>query len=186
MDLAKFFRRKRIITRVINDYFQLNYSEVAVILIDMQYGFIATLRNGEEDRIVPNQISVLRFCKEKNIPVIILDYFGHDETIKKLANEVKDFENVKIIIKNRDNGFTDTELNFHLKSLGAKKLFLMGINADCCVKKTAKGAIQNGYEIITSNDVIAGMSYHSDDNSISWYRDNGICVDDIFHFVGAT
>lgn len=50
----------------------------------------------------------------------------------------------------------------------------MGNNASACVKRTASGAIKEGFNIITSNDVIDGK--HNDNNSIPWYREKGIDV----------
>lgn len=171
--------------RGINDNFPENYSDVAVILIDMQPGFVSRLRRGEADRIVPSQVAVLKFCKEKNIPIVILEFFGSGSTVQTLADEIGSYDKVKIIEKNYNDGFRNTVLNAHLKLIGAKKLFLMGINADFCVRETAEGAIERGYKIITSDKVIAGMPHHSQNNSLPWYRKNGVCVDNVFSFVAA-
>jgi nicotinamidase-related amidase len=53
----------------------------------------------------------------------------------------------------------------------------MGINADFCVLDTARTAIRLGYQVITSNDVIAGGRRNdSANNSIDKFERIGTCV----------
>jgi len=49
----------------------------------------------------------------------------------------------------------------------------MGINAGACVKETAQSAVDMGFEIITSDEVVAcscSVGY------MPWYRKNGIAM----------
>lgn len=151
----------------------------AVILVDMQEGFIRNLRYGECDRIIPNQLEILRHCCSVNIPVVVLEFFGFGPTIRTLKKEVKKNPNHRYIKKDYDSGFYRTALHAHLQSLGVKHIFLMGINADYCVKDTAEDAIKKGYKIITCNEVISGQYHHSHDNSVPWFRANGRYVNAI-------
>ncbi|MBT6691550.1 cysteine hydrolase [Candidatus Parcubacteria bacterium] len=155
---------------------ELKQAGLAVVLIDMQKGFVGNLKSGDKGRIVPNQIAVLRHCRENNIPIIVLEFKGYGETIKEIRVELGDIQQYKTIIKGYDNGFKKTNLDQHLRSLNISTLFLMGINADCCVKRTANGALRRDYQIIISNDVISGQSGHSSDNSIPWYEKKGALV----------
>ena len=157
---------------------------VEVILVDMQTSFVQELREGELDRIVPKQLATLKHCKQFGIPVVVLEldasYYG--ETIKVLIGEAKKNPYFRLIGKEFNSGFIGTDLDSHLKLLGAKKLFIMGINADFCVKKTADDAIKRGYEIITSNEVISGQYCHSKSNSVDWFKSNGHCIETIDEF----
>ncbi len=157
---------------------------LAVILIDMQEDFVKDLRAGEAKRIIPNQLEILKYCNQFSIPIVVLELNvqSYGKTNEILLNEAKKNHHFRLIGKEYDNGFFKTELDYHLKALGIKKLFIMGINANYCVKETARGAIDNGYKIMTSNEVISGQSGHSRYNSIDWFKSNGRCVDTVNEF----
>lgn len=143
---------------------------LVVILIDMQQEFINEFKHGEEKRIIPKQISVIRQCARFGIPVVVLEYRNCGHTIAALADELKNVANVKTIVKRQNDGFKNTALEYKLRDMNAKQLFFMGINSQYCVKETAESAIKLGFTVVTSNDVITGPN---DDNDIDWYKKNG-------------
>lgn len=153
-----------------------------VLVIDMQMEFVKRLRRGESKRIIPNQISVLNQCRQLNIPIIVIEYLDSGTTINKITS-VLDEDNTWYIKKGHDDAFYNTRLQHLLKQFRARNLLLMGICADCCVLETARSATANGYKIITSNEVIAGMSCHSKNNSADWYQKNGVWVKSITSMV---
>lgn len=152
----------------------------AVILVDMQKRFIENLRHGEANRIIPKQLAVLKYCLSANTPIIVLEFkaFEYGATIEILLEEAKKNPNFYLISKYWHSGFEETDLDNYLKLIGAKNFFLMGINADFCVRSTARDAIRIGYKIITSNEVISGQSHHrSDNNSDPVFFCNNISFD---------
>jgi nicotinamidase-related amidase len=155
----------------------------AVILIDMQDNFVYGLRKGELERITPNQLLILKKCNLMNIPIFVLEFANKGETIEVLLTEIKKSKNYTFITKYSDSGFSSTQLHEKLKALNIKRIFLMGINATYCVMDTARDAIKEGYEIITSNDVISGAGHHDPNNGVSWYRENGVYVDKIHEVI---
>jgi len=156
-----------------SDFFQ-NKDGLAVVLIDMQADYVRRLRTGDPEIIIPNQIAVIRYCAEHDIPLVVLEYGGcHLPTLEVLKHEVGEVKRVTMVTKSCNNGFQKTLLHSHLKKLGITKLFLMGINADHCVKSTAVGAMKNGYKIATSNGCISGTIDDGYDNSIDWYKKHG-------------
>jgi len=157
----------------------------AFILIDMQTKLVKKLRLGDADRIIPNQLSAIRHCNQFGIPIIVLELYKEefDRTIDVLINEIKGNPNFYIIEKKYDSGFAGTNLDDLLRHLNAKKLFIAGIYADLCVKATASSALNEGYEIFTSNQVIAGRADHSKDNNMRWFRSNAGCTDDITELI---
>ncbi len=51
----------------------------------------------------------------------------------------------------------------------------MGLNASCCVKQTASGALERRYNIITADQVIADKKEDKICNkSKTWFEINGI------------
>jgi len=132
-----------------------NPENLAVLLIDMQSGFINT---EEKRKLIPNQISVLNQCFKKEIPVIIVEFEGEGKTDDALLKVVENNHTSAChkITKSVNDAFSEKELNNLLKKIKAKTLLLMGINACACVFETAVTAKRKGYELITSEDLIAG------------------------------
>jgi len=150
---------------------------LAIVLVDMQAGFVGGLRTGSLKRIVPNQKRVLKLASNRRIPVAVLEFKGYGETLPELTELAKACPGYTAFEKYVDSGFSSgafiSWLENHAK---AKSLFLMGINAGYCVKATAAGAIRRGYKIVIHPDMIAGMSHHRDDDHIGWYRKNGTVI----------
>lgn len=142
----------------------------AAILIDMQKEFVDRLPDGTDKWLIPNQIRVLNYCKQKEIPIIVLEYKGEGRTLSALLRHLHDHRPVARVIKSADNGFINTQLEEILMRINASKIFIMGINAGACVLSTAEGAKKRGYTVATSLDVIAGESAESS----SWYKKNTI------------
>ncbi|MEA2097835.1 MAG: isochorismatase family cysteine hydrolase [Patescibacteria group bacterium] len=163
------------ITRSDEDSFSNYYEDgLVVILIDMQQIFLDGLKKKNRERIIANQIFVIKWCVQENIPIIVLEYIGYGETINSLSKELESVKDLKIVPKSNTNGFCDTELASILNRINAKNLFLMGFDANVCVKSTARGAREEGYGVITNKDVIDGV--HKDNSGISWYIENGTVV----------
>jgi nicotinamidase-related amidase len=159
----------------------ISYESLAVLIIDMQDSFI---KNDPEKRgLVANQIIMLRYLKDKNVPIIIFDFVGHGETTQSLVDEIKilPVNNIYRLKKSENNAFTNPKLSTLLKEKKITTLLLMGINAAYCVWATADAAIKKGYTIITSKDLIAG--YYGNDWELhcdgpEWYMENGVYVDE--------
>jgi nicotinamidase-related amidase len=151
---------------------------LVVVLIDMQEKFTLSLGPADKERIVAHQISVLQQCQRKTIPVIVLEYANSGATIGELEAELGKLgpESVVRLTKNRDSGFCNPALEKTLNDMCARTLFLMGINADCCVRDTALDAIRLGYTILTSNSVIASAWVQTEKWS-PWYLANGMLVE---------
>ncbi|EKE20137.1 MAG: hypothetical protein ACD_8C00051G0006 [uncultured bacterium] len=165
----------------------INSGNTIAILIDMQETFVDGLRPGEKERIIPNQIAVLKYCNKLSIPVIVLelniDLFG--KTIGVLISQAKKNPNFRLIEKWYSDGFMATGLDRIIRQFGnIENLLILGVNADYCVKFTARSGIKKGYRIVTSNELISGQRLHSPDNSIDWFRNNGMCFDSMADFSG--
>lgn len=166
--------------------FDLKRGKLAVVLIDMQTYFVKKLREGDAERIISNQIKILKHCCQFDIPVIAfeLEPKRHGNMISEIAEIVNGNSNYELMVKRRYSAFWETNLDKRLKKLKIKKLFIMGINACYCVRETAEDAIERGYEIVTSNEVISGQTGHPKDNDIPWFSNNGSCIDSIGELIG--
>ena len=158
---------------------------VAVLLFDMQPRFIAKLRSGEADRIKANQLIILEYCREFGIPVIVLTLRKdlHGPTAEVLMNEIERNTQAFPIDRESNDGFRRTELESHLKAICVRRLFFVGIFDYAAIRHTAETAIKLNYEIMTSDTVIAGPRYRTDDKVAEWFESKGICFDSIEEFM---
>lgn len=160
--------------------FKRKNNSYAVILIDMQTAFVPKLAKPERESEISNQIEVLSFCRNHNIPVFLIELQNSGKTIKRLSHVINGLRKKKLIIKRANNAFYKTQLHSELKKAGIKNILLMGLNASICVRETAKHALMLGYNIITSRDIIADakdLKERFPDESTDWYKTFGMLKD---------
>lgn len=143
---------------------QLN-SGFATVLIDMQEGFYA--RGGTTDseklkKLVSNQIRLLKWSVQNHVPVLIFEYVGFGKTDSKLMQVIKNHPH-KVIQKDSDGGFESISLAEALATLNqwnVDALIVAGINGPYCVKSTIVGALENGYDVMTTSWVIGNINFN--------------------------
>ncbi len=148
-------------------------ANLGVLLIDMQDRFVQGLAREGAAKIISHQVKVLDYCREHDVPVFVLEFYGCGETIHPLSDHVSRLRRKECIIKRYNDGFYDTLLSARLQAEEIKTLLLMGINASYCVKRTAAGAINNGFSIMTSGQLIADNRISEFGSAIKWYQRNG-------------
>ena len=149
------------------------------LLIDMQPHFLRKLQDGVRARIISAQVTVIRHCVARGIPLMLVEYHGGGMTVNELRDEMPRDMRSCTIIKRHNNGFSCTELHARLQNLRAESLLLMGVNASGCVYLTAHSAINKGYKVITAYDLIADegcVMPHEAEETMRWYRKNCILV----------
>ncbi|MGC8975403.1 MAG: nicotinamidase [Thermoprotei archaeon] len=82
----------------------------------------------------------------------------------QFVKELKLPEDVIVVSKATDpdteaySAFTLTPLHYILSTRGVKRLFVVGVATDYCVKETAMEALKLGYEVVVLTDAVAGVS----------------------------
>jgi len=151
----------------------LKKGKTGIFLIDMQDKFLGRIDTREQEREIPNQIKVLEYAQENNLPIYVLEYEGKGETTARLKRQLSNGE-YETITKPDDNGFLGTDLDALLTDDEIENIVLMGINASFCVKRTATGAKDAGYRIITSPEVISDpIRDDCREESLEWYYSEG-------------
>lgn len=129
-----------------------------VILVDMQDFFLKTFEKKVRNTLIENQLTVLEFCKKKKIPLVVLEYktrgIYRGSTTAPLLEKIKATPHT-LIIKEKNSGFTNTNLEQILKDWKIKNLFIIGINANACVQDTAISALKRGYKVFVSKETMA-------------------------------
>ena len=154
-------------------------TKYAILLIDMQNEFIKRIKEDEKENQIKAQIEVLKYCAQKDIPVVALEYKNCDNTINKLIYHINKVPRKKYLTKSYNNGFKKTNLNEQLEEWNITHVCLMGINASACVKQTAQGALNYKLSILTANQLISNEPGDEKNNkSIPWFKKKGLYYDD--------
>ncbi|MDP2908028.1 MAG: isochorismatase family cysteine hydrolase [Nanoarchaeota archaeon] len=151
--------------------------KLAVLVIDMQDFWLSEIDEKELETELPYQTEVLNYCDKNNIPVFVIEYKNCGPTTAYLSNKLKDMPKKEYITKTNRSAFERTNLEEKLKASGVDTLILMGVYASHCVKGTAEGALDAGFYIITSKDLIADDKHNNKKESIEWYKEKGVYKD---------
>lgn len=137
-------------------------SESTLILIDCQN----TYRDGvmKLDGIEPaldEAATLLGRARVAGIPIVHIRHdsgpgspFDLTAENGQIADKVAPEGDEAVITKKFPNSFEQTELDAHLKSIGANKLLMTGFMSHMCVNSTARAAFEKGYDVT----VVAGAT----------------------------
>jgi nicotinamidase-related amidase len=64
--------------------------------------------------------------------------------------------------------FASTNVDFILRSKGIKTVIIGGFLTNCCVESTMRTAYENGYDVVTLTDCVAGISPEEHHNAITY------------------
>lgn len=90
----------------------------------------------------------------------------------QFVKELKLPEDVIIVSKATEpdieaySAFTLTPLHYILTMRGVKRLFVVGVATDYCVKETVMEALKLGYEAVVLTDAIAGVSKEASEKAL--------------------
>lgn len=71
------------------------------------------------------------------------------------------------------SGFQGTSLQSLLEERGVKRVFICGVATDFCVKNTAIGAINLGFQVFVLEDAIKGVFYDKTNQAIDLLLESG-------------
>ena len=107
----------------------------ALVIIDMQYGFSTALHQGTINNCVRQVVK----AKKANLPIIFVEYVGHNKTVKELRDAVRGYHNKYTVKKRRDNGSTPIMNLIQKKGLVVTSFIVCGVNIGACVADTVYG-----------------------------------------------
>ncbi|NPA13351.1 MAG: nicotinamidase [Aquificae bacterium] len=164
----------------------------ALIVVDMQKDFMpgGALPVPEGDRIIPTLNNYIKLFEERGLPVFFTRDWHPENHISFKENggiwpkhcvqntEGAEFhrdlyipaDNKFIISKGTSpdfdaySGFQGTILDSLLKERGVKRIFVGGVATDYCVKNTALGGLNLGYQVFVLGDGIKGVDINKGDS----------------------
>jgi ureidoacrylate peracid hydrolase len=161
--------------------FTFNKEKAALLVIDMQKGFIekgAAMEVPPGREIIPNIKKLITSCRSFKIPVTytrfvystkVPNLIGelHDQHKPPVAccmlgdpsveivDELKPQEEELVIDKHGYDAFHNTNLDYALRSLGIKQLICTGVMTDICVLSTITSALHHEYQVWAVTDATA-------------------------------
>lgn len=164
---------------------QLNMSEIsnlAVLLVDIQDGFLDKLYEKDREILLQTSKKMLNEAVKYQIPVVVVETkfkgsnFGN--TSKELEEIYSQTTNKKVN-KVRMNSFLGTSLDYQLSQLGSKNILIAGMNASECIKETIQGGVPN-YNFLSVDGLIhskkehipQGTGYQKHNEGMRWIKQN--------------
>lgn len=119
-----------------------------LVIVDMQYLFYTA----RKDKVIRECQRLIKHFKANNLPIIILEYIGCDDTLKELKRLYKDYPLAKTLIKRCDDGSNQIHKHFKTNGLNLNKrdeieIVICGVNIDACVISTTWGLVKKGYNV---------------------------------------
>jgi nicotinamidase-related amidase len=144
----------------------------------MQWKFLndEQISNEELEKLVTNQKKVLEYCKVREIPVFVVEYYNEGETIAELKNILYKISKKTRVIKQSDNAFSGTNLEWLLHRMEIHTLFVMGVATHKCVQKTVFAALDAEFKVITSTNTMHPMNLKLS----GWYKKHATITEDMF------
>ncbi|MEN3113129.1 isochorismatase family protein [Uliginosibacterium paludis] len=129
-------------------------TNAALVVVDVQAGVVATA--WDRDRIVANIARAVERARAAGVPVIWVqhedDDLPRDSVDWKWVPELQATPGELWIHKHFNSSFEDTALLAELDRLGVSRLFLAGAATNWCIRATAYGALERGFDLTLLSD----------------------------------
>lgn len=126
----------------------------ALLVIDVQVG--AVVGGWNVPAVVANIASAVERARAQGVPVIWIQHCD-EELVEgtdawRYVPELVQGAGEPVILKRYNSAFEETELEATLQRLGVHHLVLAGVASNWCVRATAFGALERGYDCTLVSD----------------------------------
>ena len=129
-------------------------NQPVLFVVDVQVGVMA--QAWEAPRVIQNICQVVTRSREAHVPIIWVQHDDEDmprDTPEwQLVPELKPLATEGRIYKNFNSSFEQTDLEAQLASLGVTHIVLAGAASNWCIRATAHGALERGYDLTLVED----------------------------------
>lgn len=125
-----------------------------LLVVDLQVGVVANVWEG--DRVVSNASQAVDKARQAGVPVIWVRH-SDDELERgtpewELVPELAPAEGEAVVDKHFNSSWEDTALAELLDEIGATRVVLAGAATNWCIRATAYGALDRGYDLTLVKD----------------------------------
>lgn len=125
-----------------------------LVVVDVQVGVVRDAF--EAPRIVANVVRAVARAREQGVPVIWVQHsdeqLAHGSPEWQWVPELVPAEGELLIHKHFNSSFEQTGLEAELARLGASHIVLAGASTNWCIRATAYGALERGYDLTLVKD----------------------------------
>ena len=129
-------------------------NQAALVVVDVQIGVVAEA--WERPRVVKNITRAVERARARAVPVIWVqhedDELVRDSASWQLVPELVPAEGEARIYKRYESSFEETQLEAELARVGAGHVVLAGAMTNWCIRATAYGALDRGYDLTLIKD----------------------------------
>ena len=145
-------------------------SQPVLLIVDAQVGVMADA--WDAPRVIGNILRVVARAREQGVPVIWVQHEGtdlpRDSSAWQLVPALVPAEGEARIYKRFESSFEGTTLDDELARVGATHVVLAGAATNWCIRATAYGALDRGYDLTLVKDAHTTGSID---------LGNGTCID---------
>ena len=131
-----------------------NGGNAALLVVDLQVGVMA--QAWEAARTIRNVGRAVSRAREQGVPVIWVQHEGEDlprdSDAWQLVPELQPEDGEVRIYKRFESSFEETDLKEALSRMGASHVVLAGAATNWCIRATAYGALDRGYDLTLIKD----------------------------------
>lgn len=160
----------------------------AVIVLDMVNDFVTgTIAAERAQRIIPSlRDELLPAAREHGIRVIYVNDAHRPEDLElevwgehamqgtEGADVIPDLTPTEVddvFEKRFYDGFHETGLDHHLRSLGVNRIIVTGLHTNMCVRHTSASAFFHGYDIVVPEDCVDAFSEDDHERGLEYLTD---------------
>lgn len=125
-----------------------------LLIVDVQVGVVKGA--WESERIVGNVAHAVERARAQGVPVIWVQHADEDlvqgSPEWQWVPELVPAQGEQLIHKNFNSSFENTSLDADLAKLGATHIVLAGCATNWCIRATAYGALERGYDLTLVQD----------------------------------
>ncbi|HWL42891.1 MAG TPA: isochorismatase family protein [Ilumatobacter sp.] len=139
-----------------------------LLVVDLQVGVVANVWEG--DRVVANAAAAVDQARRAGVPVVWVQH-ADDELVSgspewALAPELVPADGEPVVHKHFNSSWEQTELAELLAGLGATRIVLTGCATNWCIRATAYGAFERGYDVTLVKDAHTTESMEFEDGHV--------------------
>ncbi len=125
-----------------------------LVVVDVQVGVVADAHDAE--RIVGNVALAVDRARQAKVPVVWVqhsdDELAYGSDAWQWAPPLVPAEGETRVFKNFNSSFENTDLENHLAAMDATHIALAGAASNWCIRATAYGALERGYDLTLISD----------------------------------
>jgi nicotinamidase-related amidase len=138
-----------------------------LLVVDAQVGVMREL--WDSPRIIENLSRAVERARASDVPVIWVRHSArdlpHGSPEWQLVPELTPAEREPVVDKRYNSAFEETTLEQELARLGATRIVLAGAATNWCIRATAYGALDRGYDLTLVEDAHTTADVESQDGT---------------------